>query len=261
MYSNQFFGFTVCPLCKNANHPCVENSHLVPKFFRKLAKRPKARFLAGPAKGTKYQQDLPKVPLLCSECDNVTLSRLEKELQATLATHDWAAKAVERNEMARRAALSVVWRFATVAHYFQPTPKNLKHYGFWPDNIIRHISNPNDVESVQALVDSALERWRKEILGLRASKEFPFYVFLDTPLEDALRKVPAQVYKGQVVAGTTPLNVDTGFLYGYPGVICYYVAIKRLLFVGVIQNQTRSRKAIEELAENQLRQLYSRMFE
>ena len=70
-YVNPILNLTKCPLCLSNEHACCQ-SHLISKYFIKRYKKSHKGSVTVLSKGVRPQQDLPKIMLLCSNCEQLT---------------------------------------------------------------------------------------------------------------------------------------------------------------------------------------------
>jgi hypothetical protein len=99
-----------CALCKK--HSVLKKSHIVPKFVSKWLKKTSATgFMRGVKEPKKRLQDLPRLPLLCSDCE-----QLFSELESFFASKifhpilDGQEKEVGYDENLQRFIVSLNWR-------------------------------------------------------------------------------------------------------------------------------------------------------
>ncbi|MFX0199604.1 MAG: hypothetical protein ACFFCW_26070 [Candidatus Hodarchaeota archaeon] len=99
-----------CALCKKDSVP--KKSHIVPKFVSKWLKKTSATgFMRGVKEPKKRLQDLPRLPLLCGDCEQL-FSKLESYFASKIfhPILDGKEKEVSYDEDFQRLIVSLNWR-------------------------------------------------------------------------------------------------------------------------------------------------------
>jgi hypothetical protein len=132
-----------CALCHNV--AILRKSHIIPKFVSKWLKETSATgFLRGVKKPNERKQDLPKLPLLCENCEQI-LSRLEKYFATKIfypVLYE-QKKEILYDDRLLLFLLSLSWRTLKTSYFDQ-----IEHYPW-----------------IKEHVDKADEVWRKSLLA------------------------------------------------------------------------------------------------
>jgi hypothetical protein len=182
-----------CALC-NKVAP-LKKSHIIPKFVSKWLKETSATgFLRGIQKPQERKQDLPKLPLLCENCEQI-LSRLENYFASNIfyPVLNEQKKEIDYDERLLLFVISLSWRTLKTSYFAQVK------YSPW----------------IKEHLDKAEEVWRKCLLTESINEEqyehhivFFDYVKTETGMPDRL-----QWYTLRATDSTLASNKETVFAF------------------------------------------------
>ncbi|ALQ09867.1 MULTISPECIES: hypothetical protein [Pseudoalteromonas] len=111
----------LCKYCKK--NEAIENSHIIPSFiFKWLKKTSPTGFIRATNEPNKREQDGPKSPLLCNDCE-VEFSEVEncfkKETFSKLANYrEPCPQKLDISESSRKCIYVIAWRVLADTYYF-----------------------------------------------------------------------------------------------------------------------------------------------
>lgn len=187
-----------CALCLRTTTLCL--SHVAPKFLlRWMRRRTHASTFRDTSNVNVPLQDLPKLPLLCHDCEQ----RFSK-LESAVARHflrvllDEDRQIVEYGPELHRCIVSIAWRMLVV---YRRIPVDLDAQRAVPPRLV-------------TAVDDVLERWRLYLLGAPSHGAEPLYV---VTLDDRHGPLHGRLTNFQLegVVTMAPIRVEGGtpFLY------------------------------------------------
>lgn len=261
-YHNDFFNLELCPLCLQSDFPCVENSHLFPRFLRKLHNRSTTRFALGLTSDYSHQ-DLPKFPLLCTKCDNVRLgTALERPLSVALKKDGYRSRGSQSDMLVARAWASVLWRNAFVLRNFVQSPKNIKRTGAVLHDCLDELKSAVDQAYYLFHFESALEEWRRFVLDGTPIETYPIFAVHDAHLEKVMQSHPDTVHPktGARLRAADNILFCAGMRQVGPNTFLFTVIIQRLALVGVVGSYIPTPKEIEKVAKRHLLVLHKQAY-
>jgi hypothetical protein len=192
---------------------------LLPRFFKKIYQTHGGLFY-GNNPPYRPSQDLAKIALLCSQCDNTTLGGLESKLKAELESKGFDAQRLNTDPALNRAMVSILWRFVTALYHWPVSERGLTRLHFNPRKPwLEH--GAASAASFEFHCEEALKEWAAYVRGetrpVRYPVEFVKHARLQSAMAPAARKTGQPAWPG-LINHSDILRLPQG---GWLAVVCF----------------------------------------